>query len=175
MPRPLSPSEYEFEFIWDFFLNFYLILEHSWLTWWALKKVTDMETVLCCSSGLSTFGYYWKPVPHKYQAVLVLGGWQVSYTSTCIYSFSFFKINYFNWRLITLQYCGGFCHTSAWMSHGWTCVPHPEPLSCLPPHPIPQGYPRAPALGALPHASNLHWSSILHIYPGILVACFRMV
>ena len=22
----------------------------------------------------------------------------------------FFKI-YFNWRLITLQYCGGFCHT----------------------------------------------------------------
>ena len=23
----------------------------------------------------------------------------------------FFKINYFNWRLITLQYCSGFCHT----------------------------------------------------------------
>ena len=22
------------------------------------------------------------------------------------------KNNYFNWRLITLQYCGGFCHTS---------------------------------------------------------------
>ena len=22
----------------------------------------------------------------------------------------FFKLIYFNWRLITLQYCGGFCH-----------------------------------------------------------------
>ena len=31
--------------------------------------------------------------------------------------------NYFNWRLITLQYCGGFCHTLTWISHGCTCVP----------------------------------------------------
>ena len=23
----------------------------------------------------------------------------------------FFKLIYFNWRLITLQYCSGFCHT----------------------------------------------------------------
>ena len=33
------------------------------------------------------------------------------------------KNNYFNWRLITLQYCGGFCHTSTWISHRCTCVP----------------------------------------------------
>ena len=33
---------------------------------------------------------------------------------------------YFNWRLITLQYCSGFCHTFTWVSHGCTCVPHPE-------------------------------------------------
>ena len=39
----------------------------------------------------------------------------------------FFLINYFNWRLITLQYCSGFCHTLTWISHGCTCVPHPEP------------------------------------------------
>ena len=25
--------------------------------------------------------------------------------------------------LITSQYCGGFCHTSTWISHGCTCVP----------------------------------------------------
>ena len=44
----------------------------------------------------------------------------------------FFKI-YFNWRLITLQYCGGFCHTLTWISHGCTCVLHPEPpLTFLP-------------------------------------------
>ena len=37
----------------------------------------------------------------------------------------FFSI--FNWRLITLQYFGGFCHTVTSISHGCTCVPHPEP------------------------------------------------
>ena len=25
---------------------------------------------------------------------------------------------YLNWRLITLPYCGGFCHTLTWSSHG---------------------------------------------------------
>ena len=34
----------------------------------------------------------------------------------------FFKI-YFNWKLITLQYCSGFCHRLTWISHGCTCVP----------------------------------------------------
>ena len=51
-----------------------------------------------------------------------------------------------SWRLITLQYCSGFCHTLTWMSHGFTCVPHSEPLSQLPSHPIPLGQPSVPAL-----------------------------
>ena len=41
--------------------------------------------------------------------------------------------------------------------------PHPEPPNLLPPYPIPLSCPRALALSALLHASNLHWSSILHI------------
>ena len=46
-----------------------------------------------------------------------------------------FLINYFNWRLITLQYCSGFCLTLTWISHGCTCVPHPEhPLPPSPSH-----------------------------------------
>ena len=32
------------------------------------------------------------------------------------------------------------------ISHGFTCVPHPDPPSRLPPHPIPLGLPSAPAL-----------------------------
>ena len=72
----------------------------------------------------------------------------------------FFKVILFNWTIITLQYCDGFCHTSTWISHGCTYVPHPESPSHLPPHPIPLGCPRAPALSALLYASNLHWSSI---------------
>ena len=39
---------------------------------------------------------------------------------------------YISWRLFTLQYCSGFCHTLTWISHGFTCVPHPEPPSHLP-------------------------------------------
>ena len=40
---------------------------------------------------------------------------------------------------------------------------YPETPSYLPPHSIPLGCPRAPALNVLLHALNLHWSSILHM------------
>ena len=51
-----------------------------------------------------------------------------------------------SWRLITLQYCSGSCHTLTWISYGFTCVPHPKPPSPLPLHPIPLGLPSAPGL-----------------------------
>ena len=41
--------------------------------------------------------------------------------------------------------------------------PHPEHPSQFPPHPIALGCPRALAVSALLHASNLHWSSTLHM------------
>ena len=34
-----------------------------------------------------------------------------------------------SWRLITLQYCSGFCHTLTRISCGFTCIPHPDPPS----------------------------------------------
>ena len=43
---------------------------------------------------------------------------------TGFYLFMYLKFIYFNWRLITLQYCSGFCHTLTWISHRYTCVPH---------------------------------------------------
>ena len=58
----------------------------------------------------------------------------------------FFHLFLFSWRLITLQYCSGFCHTLTWISHGFTCIPHPDPPSHLPLHLIPLGLPSAPAL-----------------------------
>ena len=43
----------------------------------------------------------------------------------------------FNWRIITLQFCDDFCHTSTWIGHSQTCVPsllNPLPPPCqLPP------------------------------------------
>ena len=82
--------------------------------------------------------------------------WAVVFCCCCCLIFIF----NFNWRLITLQYCSGFCCTLTWISHGCTCVLHPEPPCHLPPHPIPQGHPSAPALSTLSHASNLDWRSV---------------
>ena len=65
---------------------------------------------------------------------------------------------------MTLQYCSGFCHTLTWISHGYTCVPHPDsPPSHLPHYPIPQAHPNAPALSTLSHASNLDWQSVSYM------------
>ena len=47
-----------------------------------------------------------------------------------------FNLIYFNWRIITLQFCDGFCQTETWISHRSTRVhpaPHPPPAS--PPQP----------------------------------------
>ena len=75
----------------------------------------------------------------------------------------FLKIIYFNWKLIPLQYCGGFLpyihRNQPWV---YMCSPSWSP-SHLPPHPIPQGHPSAPALSTLSHASNLDWKSISYM------------
>ena len=61
--------------------------------------------------------------------------------------FSFlFSFIFISWRLTTLQNCSGFCHTLTWISHGFTCVPHPDPPSHLPLNLIPLGLPSAPGL-----------------------------
>ena len=93
-------------------------------------------------------------------SVLIPGGENIS-LSISIYFLNLFI--YFNWRLVTLQYCNFFCHTLTWISHGCTCIPHPETPSQLSPHPIPQDCPSAPALSALFHALKLNWWSISHM------------
>src|SRR5574340_642432 len=45
----------------------------------------------------------------------------------------------------------------------YTCVPHPEPSSLLPPHTIPLGRPSAPAPSIQHHASNLDWQLVSYI------------
>ena len=42
----------------------------------------------------------------------------------------------FIWRIIAVQYCFGFCHTSTWISHRYTYVP-PSWSSLLPLNPFP--------------------------------------
>ena len=69
---------------------------------------------------------------------------------------------FISWRLITLQYCSGFCHTLTWISHGFTCVPHPDP----PPASL-----SIPSLWVFP--MHQPWALVSCIQPG-LVICFTL-
>ena len=60
------------------------------------------------------------------------------------------EVNYF-----TILY--RFCHTSTWISHRYTHVPHPEHPSLLPTSTILLGRPCAPAPSIQYHALNLDW------------------
>ena len=55
---------------------------------------------------------------------LKLGVWR-SFQLAIHFTKLFFFFN-FNWRLITLQYCSGFCYTLTWISHGCTYILHTE-------------------------------------------------
>ena len=56
-----------------------------------------------------------------------------------------------------------FCHTSTWIHHGCTRVPHLEPPSHLPPRTIPLGHPSAPAPSIQYHALNLDWRFVSYM------------
>ena len=100
----------------------------------------------CCLSGLENYSL------SRVNIYISL-----SFIYLFIYLFSFIFIS---WRLITLQYCSGFCHTLTWISHGFTCSPHPDPPSHLPLDPIPLGLPSAPGLSTcLMHPT---WAGDLH-------------
>ena len=74
-----------------------------------------------------------------------------------------YKFIYFNWRLITLQYCSGFA--IHWRES--TTGRHVFPILNLPPHPVPLGHPSAPAPSTLYHALNLDWwfvSRIIYMF-----------
>ena len=47
--------------------------------------------------------------------------------------------------------------------HRYTCVPHPEPSSLLPPHTIPLSRPRAPAPSIQYRSSNLDWRLVSYM------------
>ena len=70
---------------------------------------------------------------------------------------------YFSWRTIILWYCDSFCHTSTWISCGCKCVPPSWTPLPPPSSPYPSRLYQTTDFSVLLHASNLHWSSILHM------------
>ena len=60
--------------------------------------------------------------------------------ANCFLLFNFFLILFLNFTILYW-----FCQISKWIRHRYTCVPHPERSSLLPPHTLPLGHPIAPA------------------------------
>ena len=76
--------------------------------------------------------------------------------------FTFFLI-YFNWRLITLQYCIAFAIHQHESTTGIHVFPILNAPSLLPPHTIPLDHPSAPAPSILYPASNLDWRFVSYM------------
>ena len=72
-------------------------------------------------------------------------------------TFFFFSFIFISWRLMALQYCSGFCHILTWISHGVTCIPHPNPPLPPPSSPDPSGSSQCTRSEHLSHASNRGW------------------
>ena len=77
-------------------------------------------------------------------------------------AFSFFQHQGFIQWVSSLHQVASILEHQCESATGVHVSPHPEPPPILS-HPIPLGCPSALALSALLHASNLHWSSILHM------------
>ena len=78
-----------------------------------------------------------------------------------LFMFSFYFFNFILVLNFTILYW--FCQILKWIRHRYTCVPHPEPSSLLPPHTIPLGCPSAPAPSIQYHASNLDWRFVSYM------------
>ena len=99
---------------------------------------------VCSSITLFFFPFwlYWVLIAaHGLSLFAASGGISLTEMWRLLFFFSFIFIS---WRLITSQHFSGFCHTLTGISHGVTCIPHPDPPSHLPLHPIPLGLPSAP-------------------------------
>ena len=97
-----------------------------------------MAAVTICSD----FRAHKNKVSHCFHFLPIYLPWS---DGTRCHDLSFLNVEYFfNFILFfsfTILYW--FWHISKWTHHRYTCVPHPEPPSLLPPHTIPLGHPSA--------------------------------
>ena len=85
-----------------------------------------------------------------------LGDYNFSFLFFCLFVFNF--ILFLNFTILYW-----FCQISKWIRHRYTCVPHPEASSFLPPHTIPLGRPSTPAPSIQYCASNLDWQLVSYM------------
>ena len=102
----------------------------------ALRLLRDLSLV-----SMATIKWICSPLPLLIDH-LNFFFWKYLFVCSLFFSwFFFFFFFFFVFYLFILNCfsCSGFCHTLKWNIHGFTCVPHPDPPSHLPLHPIPLG------------------------------------
>ena len=111
-----------------------------------VKTISQGDHCEQVSNAVEAGSQFWEVTdPYIYQHAGHWFHWHELFFCLFLPLIIFFSFIFISWRLITLQYCSGFCHTLTWISHGFTCIPHPDPPSHLSLHPIPLGLPSAPA------------------------------
>ena len=95
--------------------------------------------------------------------------WDALYNTLCFFLFCFlffFLFFLFFYCILFLNFTilYWFCQISKWIHHRYTCVPHPEPSSLLPPHTLLLGRPSTPAPSIQYHASNLDWRLVYTLW-----------
>ena len=121
---------------------------------WKTYNCSEILLLTQCPKLLDLFG--WGSISVRSQLVCIswtvthffFFNWIVYFIYLFIFIYLFFSFIFISWRLITLQYCSGFCHTLTWISHGVTCIPYPDSPSHLPLYPIPLGLPSCPLLNS---------------------------
>ena len=94
------------------------------------KKIADLFTL---KDYLNLFYYYFFLISFFYLFIFMV-----------LRFFFFFPPK----TLFFFLFCSEFCHTLKWNILEFTCLPHPDPPSYLPLHPLPPGLPRAPGPSA---------------------------
>ena len=140
--------------------------------WAAASKVSCLSFPGACSSSLTRWCCCWWCCPTISSSVALFASCIWSFPASRSFLMSHFSLggqtigasastlvlpmNIQDWLLFFVLFCflffvficSGFCHTLKWNSHGFTCVPHPDPPSHFPLHPLPLGLPSAPCPSA---------------------------
>ena len=150
-------------------LNFWIMLPPS-RNWWQDKLMAESFLILWWGKQdlLYKMWWIWKNVMeselNKIKVKSYLGLFcNIRFTTASIWQLFLYNLNLFILigGYFTILYW--FCHTSTWIRHGCTHVPHLEPPSHLLPRTIPLGHPSAPAPSILYTASNLDWRFISYM------------
>ena len=160
------------------------ILQARTLEWVAMPSSRESfwprdQTYISCGSCIAGGFFTTEPQGKLYEAYVITDSVNcilflctvLSSSNFLLCSFYFFPFIFTCWRLIALQYYSDFCHTLTWISHGFTCVSHPDPPLPPPAPSHPSGSSQCTSPEHLSHASNLGWWSVSPLIVYLFQCC----